>query len=320
MTAPAIAPGAPDIQRFIEDTGRYPRIGDPVQPWEYRGWALPYILDAPRVLPDIPDRWGYLAETRAAGRLLDAPIPRIEFASAHATDRLAILKQVMKWIEIADRYEGGWSSFMRLIEWLAWSMGVSIERPRLRDGADEALYRGVNLIPLLQTPSDYLGTILAEHKGNGKAWNPNGFYPTPHEVCEMMTRMLVDCAEGEDMRTKSVCDPCVGTGRMLLHASNYSMNLYGCDIDPTVCAITKINGVLYAPWIVCPLPAVILGREVPPPPPAPLPVPPEYQPPENVVMFRCDDRGQGLLFDSPVESPRPAKTTQRKSTRKVQPK
>lgn len=292
---PLPLPSTPDIQEFIREHGRYPRLGDPVAPWEYRGWALPYVIDAPQYFPEIPDRWGYLLATREAGKLLDEPIPRLEFASAHASDRASVRSQVMKWVELVDRYEGGWSSFLRLVEWLAWALGVSHHQPQLRDGADEALYRGVNLIPLLQHPSDYLGAILSDSKGNSKSWNPHAFFPTPHEVVEMMVRMLMDVSE-DDMRTKSVCDPCVGTGRMLLHASNYSMNLYGCDIDETCCTITRINAALYAPWLVAPLPASILGSQTPPPPPAPLPIPEEYRPPEGVTVFRCDAKGQGMLF------------------------
>ena len=41
---------------------------------------------------------------------------------------------------------------------------------------------------------------------------------------------------------------------MLLHASNFSLRLYGQDIDPLVVAVCKVNGALYAPWIVWPLP------------------------------------------------------------------
>ena len=46
---------------------------------------------------------------------------------------------------------------------------------------------------------------------------------------------------GHDPRLCKVLDPCVGTGRMLLHASNYSYLLYGCDIDPLVAMIIMWN-------------------------------------------------------------------------------
>ncbi len=103
-------------------------------------------------------------------------------------------------------------------------------------------------------------------------------------------------AEGRDPRLMSVLDPAVGSGRMLLHASNFSYNLYGCDIDPLVAAICRINAAFYVPWLAFPFSQGILGVPVPPPPPEPLPLPEEYKPASEETLFRCDDRGQGLLF------------------------
>jgi hypothetical protein len=58
-----------------------------------------------------------------------------------------------------------------------------------------------------------------------------------------------------------VNDPCVGSGCMLLHASNFSMNLWEQDIDRLAIAMCKINGALYAPWLAFPLPDSILGTQ-----------------------------------------------------------
>jgi hypothetical protein len=135
---------------------------------------------------------------------------------------------------------------------------------------------------------------IASSKARG--WNPTGFYPTPHSVVESMVRMTMHDAgrDGRDPRRLSDCDPCVGSGRMLLHGSNHSLRLYGQDVDLLAVAMCKINGALYAPWLVFPLPASILGTDVEPPP-ASLPVP--EPPPEGVRIYRVDDHGQGLLFD-----------------------
>lgn len=46
---------------------------------------------------------------------------------------------------------------------------------------------------------------------------------------------------------------------MLLHASNFSLCLYGQEIDRLAIAMCKINGALYAPWISFPLPPSIIG-------------------------------------------------------------
>jgi hypothetical protein len=166
--------------------------------------------------------------------------------------------------------------------------------PRLADGVNEKLYRQVNLQPLLEKPYDYLGAHVAEGKSRG--WNPTGFYPTPHNVVEMMVRMVMhDTAkDGRDPRLVTVCDPCVGSGRMLLHASNQSLCLFGQDIDPLAVAMCKVNGALYVPWISFPLPAHITDAKVPPPP-ALLSVP--DPPPDGTPVYRVDDGRQGLLFE-----------------------
>src|SRR5262249_37835543 len=99
-------------------------------------------------------------------------------------------------------------------------------------------------------------------------------------------------AEGRDPRTLSVSDPCVGSGRMLLHASNFSFRLFGQDIDPLAVAMCKLNGALYAPWLSFPLPDSVLGTQAEAAPALPAsPVQHDCGP-----GFRTDDGGQGLLF------------------------
>ena len=117
------------------------------------------------------------------------------------------------------------------------------------------LYQRLNVPALQLFPYDYFGDLLAEN-AYGKR---QGFFPTPHTVVEAMTQMtfVSDLSEGKeeqetDIRLKSVCDPCVGTGRMLLHASNRSLRLYGMDIDETLCKATRVNGYLFAPWLALP--------------------------------------------------------------------
>jgi hypothetical protein len=51
---------------------------------------------------------------------------------------------------------------------------------------------------------------------------------------------------------------------MLLHASNFSLCLFGQDIDPLAVAMCKSDGVLYAPWLAFPLPESILSQNIRP--------------------------------------------------------
>ena len=150
----------------------------------------------------------------------------------------------------------GWSSvpyFRYFLEWMLYGFGHAgqpepPEEPGGCHGASDRLAQVLDLALWQQAPYDYLGDLLAQNSyGKGQ-----GFFATPHSVAEFLTRMTLP--ESVDARAQTVCDPCVGTGRLLLHASNHSLRLYGMDIDPLLCLATLVNGYLYAPWLVKPLP------------------------------------------------------------------
>jgi N-6 DNA methylase len=286
------ASSSPDINLFVLATGRLPHLGDEVPPWHYHGWLLSQVQLADDH-PSSPGRWNHHLRTLEAGGLLDEPIPQMRFHECPKPDGRKMLE---KCIHLIAQRASAWTAFQNLIEWLAWGLAVAGEMPRLDEATNEALYRSFNFEPLLVEPHDYLGSMLSERRSGG--WNPHAFFPTPHNVAEFMAQMTFTDARGvsdRDPRTMRVLDPAVGSGRLLLHASNYSYCLYGCDIDPLVAAICRVNAALYVPWLAFPLPDTILGVPVPPPPPARLPVPEKHQPKDDVPMLRCDDRGQGLF-------------------------
>jgi hypothetical protein len=280
-----------DLSAFLAREHRLPRLGDAPAPWHYRGWLLPYVILLHERHPAVPDRWGYLLRTLAAGRLLDEPIPPITFGPPDPK----VPSLLRGWYRLVGQDCGGWGDFRTVLDWLCWGLALCREEPRLSDDVNERLYRQVNLGPLLERPHDYLGAFVAEHKAGG--WNPTGFFPTPHPVAECMARMLLHDgrAAGRDPRTLSVCDPCVGSGRLLLHASNFSLSLWGQDIDPLAVAMCQINGALYAPWLAFPLPAAILSTPSEPPPAALTAAADPAA--EGVRIARTEGRGQGPLFN-----------------------
>jgi hypothetical protein len=216
------------------------------------GWMLSPLLELDFCLWLRWEYWLRCQET--AGTLPEEPIPRIEFLSfPHKTTRrmleasLDCIPQHGSW-----RTWSGWSYFDYFLDWLLFGLGHKGQceppaAPTGCEGASERLYQVFCLDAMLLWPYDYFGDILTE-SAYGKR---QGFYPTPHTICEMMTQMV--CSDAKDMRTEMVCDPCVGTGRFLLHASNHSLRLYGMDIDATVCKTTLANGYFYAPWLVRPI-------------------------------------------------------------------
>lgn len=227
---------------FLLREGRMPRIGDSTPPWRYKGW-LRLLIQALHAYAGsqtgFPDRWGYLAQVVTSRALPAAPIPQVDFCHPDS----AILKKTEEWLTILDRAGGQWNSFQDFVRFLGWGLGVIPEDPNLPDKLSEELYRTVDLGQWLKKPGDYLGELAAIRYGGG----PHKFFPTPHSICEAMARFIIQ--EGrEEKRGKSCNDPAMGSGRMLLHASNYSLRLSGNDIDEVMVMLTRINLAVYAPW------------------------------------------------------------------------
>ena len=260
-------PSYAQLCEFVQYAGRLPRLSDPIPAHRYAGWALPMIMEGHRILPDVPDRWGYHLRILQAQHLPDEPIPQIHFLSGPHPDAL---KHLHQWIRLAAHHQSTWTGMTNFIEWLAYALQVSQTPPRLDDAIQVELYQHVNLLEMVQHPYDYFGDIISEGLGNGPWANPNNFYPTPMEICRLMAAMTlpditkVSLQKVKNLRTAKIADPAgSGTGRMLLLASNISLSLYGCEKDPLVRTVSLINGALYAPWLAFPIPDHILESDLP---------------------------------------------------------
>lgn len=242
---------------FFLERGRLPRIGDEVPPWRYKGWLLPYIQGHEA---ELCGRWPYYLETVYNGQLPDTPIPKLTFAHI-INQKSPGFKMAWKLAEAIEYKSGFFTGFRELINWLGWATGTTTESSELPDDIQEELYRGFDARLWLAEPHDYLGEMMAERRSGSRWNNPNAFFPTPHNVVEMMTQMTFD--GGNDNRAKTVCDPAVGSGRMLLHAAGQSLRLFGMDIDPLCVAITKINGAFFAPWLAFGTPDSLFAEPAP---------------------------------------------------------
>jgi len=179
-----------------------------------------------------------------AGRVLEDPIPQIHWESMPHKEAMANLDACVK----ACDNRSGWDSFNLFTEWVLYGFGDSqmLERPvGLEPDLNARWYKLFNLGLYLRDPYDYFGHYVAEFYGAGKH-NRTAYFPTPMNVCVMMAQMMIT----EDAKTKSVCDPCVGSGRLLLAASNYSLNLYGMDIDYRILNVCRLNMWMYVPWAI----------------------------------------------------------------------
>lgn len=271
------ADGNPMITRFFLDNGRYPHITDEIKPWHYKGWLLMYVQETyyavSKVMhirreqmktglpvPPLPkelnfgaicDRWSYYFRQIDAGCITDEEIPQIEFFGATTSAAAPGLKMLEKTIADIEYLASSWNIFGDFVDWFAFALGVSSQKSRFNDKVQEHLYRNFDASKLLIAPADYLGYLYSESKVNRH--NKTGFYPTPSSIVECMVRMVFpDMSNVSKFDTVNDC--CVGTGRMLLHASNYSLRLSGQDIDPICVKICLINSALYAPWMAFPFP------------------------------------------------------------------
>jgi hypothetical protein len=237
----------------MAEAGRLPHLGDEVPPWAYRGWMLPYVVALHERIPSTGNRWGYHLDQLAAGHVNSA-IPQVSFSSPSSEVRRMLGKLTD---ELYSRHRLYAGPHLALTGWLGHALACcERERAGLDEGAEEFLYRTFNADLLLLHPYDYLGDLFVEARGAGKSLD--GFYPTPPAMCQLMIGMIINPSAPV---TGRVYDPCVGTGRFLLAASNHCLNLFGQDINPWCTLATKINGALFAPWLFRPLPAEMLGDE-----------------------------------------------------------
>lgn len=243
------------LRNEIAQARNWPKIPDPkynVRPDMIRpGWLFPVLYAAESLCWG---RWFWHAKAWAGMKLPEAPIPPIEMVSQPDKHAMKMLQGALDAIPLHGTWRawGSWSYLDYLLDWLLFAFG-HIEHPphEPEKGAYDRLYQAFCLEALIAWPHDYIGDIMAENQ-HGRHL---GFFPTPHDLVELMVSINFSDDRGEpDSRTRTVCDPCVGTGRMLLHASNRSVCLYGQDVNPTCVKATLVNGYLYAPWLVIPFP------------------------------------------------------------------
>ena len=193
------------------------------------------------------NRWDYWLRTIGTGEVLDELIPQIKWLSSPDKETMKNLDDCVKLCH--NRL--GWRTFNMFVEWLLFAFGdTAIEElpAGLEPRINADWYKTFNLGLFLQSPYDYFGHYAADFYGSGKS-NRTAYFPTPRNICVMMAKM--NMAMNKKGITASVCDPCVGSGRLLMAASNYSINLYGMDIDNNILNVCKLNMWMYIPWGVC---------------------------------------------------------------------
>lgn len=195
---------------------------------------------------DLSPRWRWLAYLSLYGRPPKEPYPQIHFVDDHdhqgqrlveayltpfcdvgINELLYFLLHRFGWLECENLPLTIKS--IHVDHWETFDLGAAIALERDFFG-------------------DFYSEVIGQHLRAG-----SGYFPTPMSVCQMIANMTLVEAD----LFHSVHDPCVGSGRMLLAASNRSLFLSGVDINPICIRMTLANGFLFAPQIVHPPPATL---------------------------------------------------------------
>ena len=125
-------------------------------------------------------------------------------------------------------------------QYLATVKKHSTGKPGKRGCDSIARAFGVLVNAMEETRKDILGDLFQGSITYGEA----GQFLTPEPVCQMMARMTLGEDDGQDKNTrKSVCDPCCGSGRMLLASADIRPHweFVGQDIDLRCVRMTAIS-------------------------------------------------------------------------------
>ncbi|MEZ5942488.1 MAG: N-6 DNA methylase [Planctomycetaceae bacterium] len=112
--------------------------------------------------------------------------------------------------------------------------------PKDKRGCDVLAQMFANLIAAMEsTRRDILGDLFQ----GGITYGENGQFLTPEPICEMMARMNLPAEQTGLEGRRSVNDPCVGSGRMLLAAADLQPNWHfvGQDVDLRCVRMSAIN-------------------------------------------------------------------------------
>lgn len=100
------------------------------------------------------------------------------------------------------------------------------------------------LVDQMEDTRDEIRDVLGDLFQGAVTYNEAGQFLTPEPLCRLMAGLTVDDLSAEEVsEKKSVCDPCCGSGRMLLAVAETHRHweFVGQDIDLRCVRMTAIN-------------------------------------------------------------------------------
>ena len=197
-------------------------------------------------------RWDWHLRNLSTNKIT-LPIPQIKFLGMVEPKTMKMLRTMINTIKEEGHY--GSQAAEKLIEWLAWGFGIKdVTTFPITQKIHEKMKEQFKIQPLLEYPSDYFAVLLGE---SGHAGGP-GWFATPMNITELITQVVFNKEKSKPW--ENLNEPCLGTGSMVLPASNYCLSISGQDISPIMILTAKVNFMLYVPWAAIPYPKEMLKK------------------------------------------------------------
>lgn len=233
----------------------------------HRGWLLHYCFIHENIWSG---RWRYWEETQTYGKLLNAPIPQIEWESEPHRRTIQHLNHCLDTISPTwrDTVEEKRRTIDYFFDWLLWGLGHALQPAFPLDHwggrTHDKLLQVFCPSWLVMAPHDYFGWLLEQHAAD---------LDIPPQISMAEALAVVETifpdgwtqrsngkggfAKGRakrDYRRQILVDPETGSGRVLLAGSNYSLVGIGYNTNARLSKAALINAYLFIPWAVYPFP------------------------------------------------------------------
>jgi len=203
-------------------------------------------------LQDYSERWKWWSIALYTGRLPADPYPEIEFEPGLTTSHAAY--QMIE--RLLEPFHEKRLAFLNLLDHLLFHFGDPsvTDISKIPEEQKRHFRNTIDLRTFFKFPGDLWGHYL---ENNMSKWErqDSAFFTTPDYICKMMADITIP--DSPNNRYLSFNDPCSGTMRMGLYASNKGiLDISAQEIHPTIYKVGLINAWLYLP------PSVMPSKEI----------------------------------------------------------
>ena len=214
-----------------------------------------YDYDQPTLFDGLEEDDAVAAPAPVTVAELPAPVPAIP-EPGQPVDEHAICKQVIKafndlcqavrrsadtvfdhWLEFILN---GWQVEGEGLKWWNYTPEETMKYKVMYNVLLESMAR----ILTVRDWYDFLGVIYENGVAGLYRKKGGGQFFTPIHVCDLMSKLA---GPSKGKKDESICDPCCGSGRLLLagHAENPEAVVHATDLDRTCVLMTAVNLLLH---------------------------------------------------------------------------